>query len=142
MLLSKYVVYSLVITSVIGLSLTINHFYSGIVFDDFSVKFSFTLHAMVSLIIFINFNVAIMFLISSLTRNSVIVITVTLINYLILPSILNIFRVLKYTPYRLIESLSLTSFTQTAKISIFLTLGLIILIISLAMIKIKKFELK
>lgn len=142
MILAKFVVYILIVNVVLSTSIALNHVYSGLVFDDFSANFNFTLHAMVSLVLFIDYSIAIMFLVSSITRNSIVVISVTLINYLLLPGLFNIFKIFKYTPYRLVESFSLIPFNKTAQISIILTIVLLILILSLAMIKIKRFELK
>lgn len=138
---AKFITYVFFTNLIVIFSVFLNYLYGGLVFDEFVATPEMTLHGTLSLIIFIDLNLALILLISSYIKNTFLVVSLTLINYLVLPSLFNIFKFMKYSPFRLLEAISLTPFNISSNYSILLTFILIILILLVASRRIIRFHI-
>lgn len=142
MVVSKYLVYIIYTNIIILISIMINYFYSGVVFNDFSTSISMTFNSTIGFLLFLDFNITLVFLMSILTKSTFSVITIALISYFVMPNLIGLVSVIKFGPYHLLESLVLIPMTTYFQNSIILTLLCIMVMLGLCITFIKNFELK
>lgn len=138
MVWSKYLVYTIMAVLMLLIGFIVNHYYSGLIFNEWTADLKDTLFALCCLSSYVCFHVAIAFIVSAYTKSTFATLTITLFSYYMLPSITSLFGI-KVSPYILLESLQLTTMNNHLMFSLIFTWIGIILLVSIA--SAKKMEL-
>lgn len=142
MYLAKYLMIVVYSNIIIVVATLINYLYSAIVFQEFITSFSMTINGLFGFLIFLDFCLALVFCLSTFTQSTFVIITIALVNYYILPSILNFINWIKVGPHYLVKGLSLIPMTQYFMASLLITFSCIIVISVIGMKRIHHFKLK
>lgn len=138
MILTKFFVYIGLIALITFFSFIINHYYSGLVFNEFYAYMSDTLHGWLSFVIYVAFHVALAICVLIYSRSLFASLSVAIASYFILPNLVKFFD-LSYSPYNLLFNLNLTPWTVSSIINMVITS---IIIVGLLLVSMKKkFEL-